>query len=206
MRRMTLVVALAAAAAAGVFAQASPAVAPRAYLTFGFQPLGAFIYSYEWDGVVYPTTDPMINSSFIFEYRIDDGVGLGAYLEIRGYKWSTITSADPLIGQIYGAPGITAGVLGFWHLLPANLQFDLCLSGGVGAKLYIDDEGVFPGLDFSSVLDFLYKITPGMAAGIRGGLSYSMHPERPLISDPSTTRIAFDLTEYNLGVIFRIGF
>jgi hypothetical protein len=205
MKKLLLAAALVCAAGFAAFGQAQDYQGPRFSLTVGFQPLGSFIYT-RTDGYEYVNMDPMINTSFIFEYRFASDVGIGGYFDVRGYKWHTITESDPLFGRIYGAPGFTAGAMGFWHFLPASFPLDICLAGGVGLKVYVESAGVFSGLDLSSVLDVMYRFTNAIAAGIRGGLSYSMHPGGEEQFDPSVTRAPFDLVEYNVGVIVRIGF
>lgn len=163
---------------------------------------GTFFYVTTDNYPAYKHSDPMIETSCIFEYRFLKEVGIGAYFNLRGYKWSTITSDDPAFGQIYGAPGIAFGGMAFWHLLPPSLQpFDLCLAAGLGCNIYIESgvDGLIvnPGLDITSELTASYAFTPNFSAGLRGCLRRSMHGELDTIRP-------YDLWEANIGALVKL--
>jgi hypothetical protein len=192
-------------AAAGAFGE-GVTDRPRLSLTLAFHPLGIFTYTTTDPGTAYLDVDPMIMSSAVFEYRLFDDVGVGGYLELRGYKWYTITAADPLFGQIYGAPGFSAGLMGFWHFLRPPLPLDLFIDAGVGANVYVTSEGVFPGVDLAVDLDLMYLFIPGFSAGLRGSVRASWHDGGPDLAHPGSTLRPFRLGEYDFGPCARISF
>jgi hypothetical protein len=191
----------------GLFADGAfdPYAGPRFNVTIGFA-LGLFDYTTTDDPPEYTDIDPMLDTSIELEYRFFNDTGVGAYLELRGYKWKGITSSDPLFGQIYGAPGFVAGIMGFWHFLSPASPLDISLTGGVGINVYAETAGVFPGLDLKSELQFMYQFSPAIAAGLRATLGYSSHPGGPEPDNPGTTRRPFGITDCNLGLILRMGF
>jgi hypothetical protein len=205
-RALVVLILLAAAVSVSAAGFLDPYTGPRVNLTFSFQPLGLFTYTTTDGPPVYSNADPMISSSAVFEYRFFDDVGVGAYLEVRGYKWHTITTTDPLFGQIYGAPGFSAGPMAFWHFLRDPLPLDLYVAAGLGLNVYITGEGVFPGFDLAVDLGLLYRIFPGLSAGLRGCLRTSLHPGGPDLANPGATLRPFQLSEFNVGPAVRISF